>query len=113
MCVQTYGWNAIFFAAKEGNLRIVQELISRKASVELKDKVMWTLVGMANLLFYTMVYCCCLSFQTGVTAYDIAKESGHQAVCDELERHINQETKTEITKVRVWFKLYLSGSAIS
>ena len=39
-----------------------------------------------------------------MTAYDIAKESGHRAVCDELERHINQDTKTEITKVRVCSK---------
>ena len=39
VCVQTDGWSAVFFAAKSGNLNIVQQLISRGASVELKDKV--------------------------------------------------------------------------
>ena len=42
-----------------------------------------------------------LSFQSGLTAYDVAKVSGHQSVCDELQRHSNEKTKTEITKVRV------------
>ena len=54
-------------------------------------------------------YCCLvdlllfipLSFQSGLTAYDVAKVSGHQSVCDELQRHSNENTKTEITKVRV------------
>ena len=32
----------MFFAAKTGNLEVVQQLISRGASVELKDKVMYT-----------------------------------------------------------------------
>ena len=54
-------------------------------------------------------YCCLvdlllfipLSFQSGLTAYNVAKVSGHQSVCDELQRHSNEKTKTEITKVRV------------
>ena len=40
--IQTYGWSAVFFAAKMGNLKVVQQLISRGATVDLKDKVIWT-----------------------------------------------------------------------
>ena len=32
----------MFFAAKMGNLKVVQQLISRGATVDLKDKVIWT-----------------------------------------------------------------------
>lgn len=39
MCLQTSGWTALFFAAKQGNLIIVQELIGGGASVDIKDKV--------------------------------------------------------------------------
>ena len=50
-----------------------------------------------------------LSFQNGVTAYDVAKLSGHKAVCDELEHRMNQETKTEVTLVSA--SLLLSSDA--
>ena len=42
-----------------------------------------------------------LSFQNGVTAFDIAELNGHHQVSDELEQHTctTQETKTEITEV--------------
>ena len=32
-------------------------------------------------------------------AYDVAKLSGHQAVCEELQRHSIHVIKTDITKV--------------
>ena len=39
MHVQASGWTALFIASKEGNVKIVQLLITRGASVDLKDKV--------------------------------------------------------------------------
>ena len=39
VCVQTTGWSALFFAAKEANLEIAILLIEGGANVELKDKV--------------------------------------------------------------------------
>ena len=42
---------------------------------------------------------CVLSFQNGVTAFDIAELSGHHQVSDELKQHTTQKTKTEITEV--------------
>ena len=56
-------------------------------------------MDLPDLLFYDIIVS--LSFQSGLTAYDVAKVSGHQSVCDELQRHSNEMTKTEITKVRV------------
>ena len=41
ICIQTAGWSALFFAAKLGNLTIVQLLIARGAKVDLRDKVTW------------------------------------------------------------------------
>ena len=37
--------------------------------------------------------------QNAVSALDIASLNGHQDICDELEYHTSQETKTEITEV--------------
>ena len=56
------------------------------------------LVDLPDLPFYDDIP---LSFQSGLTAYDVAKVSGHQSVCDELQHHSNEKTKMEITKVRV------------
>ena len=47
-----------------------------------------------------------LSFQSGLTAYDVAKVSGHQSVCDELQSHSNKNTKTELTEVRVHLRCF-------
>ena len=41
VCVQTTGWSALFFAAKEGNVEIARLLVGGGANVELKDKVRW------------------------------------------------------------------------
>ena len=65
-------------------------------------------------LEFTYSFACVISlllFQNGVTAYDVAKLSGHQAVCDELEHCMNQETKTEITLVSVAIATCLLYSA--
>ena len=64
---------------------------------------------MIIVMIVCLVICCCmiivsLFFQSGLTAYDVAKVSGHQSVCDELQRHSNKNTKTEITKVRVYLR---------
>ena len=37
--LQTTGWTALFFAAKEGSVKIVRLLIAKGAQVHLKDKV--------------------------------------------------------------------------
>ena len=37
--LQTTGWTALFFASKEGNVKIVRLLIDKGAQVNLKDKV--------------------------------------------------------------------------
>ena len=50
----------MFFAAKTGNLKVVQQLISRVASVELKDKVMYT-PGCADLLCVLYIVIVCLA----------------------------------------------------
>ena len=50
------------------------------------------------LKLYWQTYCL-LSFQNGVTAFDIAELNGHHQVSDELKQHTTQETKTEITEV--------------
>ena len=39
ICIQASGWTALFIASKVGNVDIVQLLISRSASLDLKDKV--------------------------------------------------------------------------
>ena len=39
LCVQTTGWSALFFVAKEGNVEVARLLIGGGANVELKDKV--------------------------------------------------------------------------
>ena len=41
VCVQTTGWSALFFAAKEGKVEIARLLITCGANVELKDNVRW------------------------------------------------------------------------
>ena len=41
VCVQTTGWSALFFAAKQGNVKIARLLVEKSAIVELKDKVRW------------------------------------------------------------------------
>ena len=41
VCVQTTGWSALVFTAKEGNVEIARLLIEGGANVELKDKVRW------------------------------------------------------------------------
>ena len=46
VCVQTTGWSALFFAAKEGNVEIARLLVGGGANVELKDKVRWSLVDL-------------------------------------------------------------------
>ena len=95
--LQTTGWTALFFAAKLGNLKIVQLLIAKGAQVNLKDKVTSYLIIMPlDVCWQTY---CVLSFQNGVTAVDIAEINGHHQVSDELKKHTSQETKTEITEV--------------
>jgi len=37
--VQTTGWSALFFAAKEGHLELTKRLIQAGANTMLKDKV--------------------------------------------------------------------------
>ena len=39
LCVQTAGWTALHFAAKEDHIEISQMLIKGGADVEIKDKV--------------------------------------------------------------------------
>ena len=39
LCLQTTGWSALFFAAKQGNVKIARLLVEKSANVELKDKV--------------------------------------------------------------------------
>ena len=51
-----------------------------------------------SLCFYLSLS---LPFQSGLTAYDVAKVSGFQAICDALIQHSNQQANTNITKVRV------------
>ena len=45
---------------------------------------------------------CVLSFQNGLTAYDIAESNGHHQVSEELKQHTTQEAKTEITEVNLY-----------
>ena len=52
-----------------------------------------------------------LTPQNAVTAFDIASLNGHQDICDELEYHTSQETKTEITEVSGSVGVHVLASA--
>ena len=46
-----------------------------------------------------------------MTAFDIASLNGHQDICDELEHHTTQATKTEITEVSGSVGVHVLASA--
>jgi len=75
--VQSTGWSALFFTAKEGDLNLTRILIQAGADVWLKDK-------------------------NEVTALDVAKVVSQEEICEELRkwmgsrRHGQQEPSKEV-----------------
>ena len=49
--------------------------------------------------------------QEGLTALDVARGGGYQAVCEVLEQYTKQETMTELTEVsqQLWFVNHCCG----
>ena len=56
---QVSGWTALFYAAKEGHLDMVRELIGTGADVLLKDQVCILLLTLCNLICVCMCICVC------------------------------------------------------